>query len=178
LQQTTDTDPEAMLTSGKVAMRYCGSWEPEELAAVPYGKANLDVAPLPKGPAGNREYYSNGLANVIAAKTKHPEQAWQFVQFLGSAKAAQIQAQTGTVIPAYKGHAEAYAKAMPQYDMQVFIDALPNSKPYPASVNSTAWSDYAVQQFAAAWTGKASVAEVARQVASKMDQDLAKEQQH
>lgn len=175
LQQTTDTDPEAMLTSGKVAMRYCGSWEPEELAAVPYGKSNLDVAPLPKGPSGNREFYSNGLANVIAAKTEHPQQAWQFVQFLGSKQAAQIQASTGTVIPAYKGQATAYAKAMPQYDMQVFIDALPNSKPFPASENSTAWSDYAIQQFARAWTGKSSVSDVAHQVATKMNQDLASE---
>lgn len=176
LQQTTDTDPEAMLTSGKVAMRYCGSWEPEELAAVPYGKANLDVAPLPKGPKGNREFYSNGLGNVIEAKTKHPEQAWEFVDFLGSKQAAELQAQTGTVIPAYKGAAAPYAKSMPQYDMQVFVDALPDSKPFPASENTTAWSDYATQQLANAWTGKSSVADVAKQIAAKMNQDLSSEQ--
>jgi multiple sugar transport system substrate-binding protein len=176
LQQTTDTDPEAMLTSGKVAMRYCGSWEPEELATVPYGKANLDVAPLPKGPAGNRDFYSNGLANVIAAKTKYPRQAWEFVQFLGSKQAAQIQAKTGTVIPAFKGQASEYAKAMPQYHLQVFIDALPNSKPFPASENSRAWSDYMIQQFATAWTGKSTVADVAHEAATKMNQALAAEQ--
>ena len=176
LQQTTDTDPEAMLTSGKVAMRYCGSWEPEELAAVPYGKANLDVAPMPIGPAGNRDFYSNGLANVIAAKTKHPQQTWQFVHFLGSKRAAEIEAQTGTVIPAFKGEAAAYANAMPEYNMKVFVDALPNSKPFPASVNTDAWRNYATQQFANAWTGKSSVTDVAKQVASKMNQDLAAEQ--
>jgi multiple sugar transport system substrate-binding protein len=175
LQQTTDTDPQAMLTSGKVAMRFCGSWEPEEIGAVPYGKTNIDFAPLPLGPNGNRDYYSNGLANVIAAKSKHPDQAWEFVKFLGSAQAAQIQAKTGTVIPAYKGQATAYAQAMPQYDMKVFLDALPNSKPYPASENTTAWQDYATQQFANAWTGKATVSDVAHQVATKMNQDLASE---
>ena len=178
LQQTTDTDPEAMLTSGKVAMRYCGSWEPETLAAVPYGKANLDFAPLPKGPAGNRNFYANGLGNVIEAKTKHPQQAWQFVQFLGSKRAAQIQAETGTVIPAFKGQAAAYAKAMPEYHMQVFVDSLPNSTLYPSSQNTLAWQDYAFQQFAKAWTGKSSVTDVARQVATKMNQDLAAEQKH
>jgi multiple sugar transport system substrate-binding protein len=178
LQQTTETDPLAMLTSGKVAMYYCGSWEPEEIAAVPYGKANINIAPLPKGPAGNRNFYANGLGNVIEAKTKHPQQAWEFVQFLGSKQAAQIQSRTGTVIPAFKGAAASYAKAIPEFDMQVLLDSLPNSTLYPSSKNTLAWQDYAIQQFANAWTGKSSVADVARRVAKKMNQDLAAEQQH
>lgn len=175
LQQTTDTDPQAMLTSGKVAMRYCGSWEPEEIAAVPYGKANIDVAPLPTGPSGNRDYYSNGLANVISAKTKHKDEAWEFLQFLGSKQAAQIQSTTGTVIPAYKGEADAYTKAMPEFDMKVFVDQLQYAKPFPASLKTDAWRNYATQEFANAWTGKTTVANAARSVATKMNQDLATE---
>jgi multiple sugar transport system substrate-binding protein len=175
LQQTTDTDPLAMLTSGKVAMRYCGSWEPEEIAAVPYGKANIDIAPLPAGPDGNRNYYSNGLANSMSAKTQHREQAWEFLQFLGSERAAEIQAKTGTVIPAYDGHAAAYAKAMPEFDLQVFVDQLKYAQPFPASTDTAAWRDDATKQFAAAWTGKASVDEVSRSVASKMNDALSKE---
>lgn len=175
LQQTTDTDPEAMLTSGKVAMEYCGSWEPEEIAAVPYGKANIDIAPMPLGPAGNRDYYSNGLANVISAKTKHPDQAWQFVQFLGSKRAAQIQAKTGTVIPAFKGQAGAYAKASPEFNMKALVDVLPYAKPFPASLKTDAWRNYAIQQFANAWTGKSPVSAVAHDVANRMNQDLATE---
>jgi multiple sugar transport system substrate-binding protein len=175
LQQTTDTDPLAMLTSGKVAMRYCGSWEPEEIAAVPYGKANIDVAPLPAGPGGNRSYYSNGLANSLSAKTKHPDQAWEFLQFLGSEKAAEIQAKTGTVIPAYQGHADAYAKAMPEFHLQVFVDHLKYAQPFPASTDTAAWRDAATKQFADAWTGKAPVADVSKRVADTMNQALAKE---
>ncbi|MFD3406560.1 ABC transporter substrate-binding protein [Kribbella sp. NPDC058693] len=176
LQQTTDTDPLAMLTSGKVAMRYCGSWEPEEIAAVPYGKANIGIAPLPAGPGGNRNYYSNGLANSMSAKTKHPDQAWEFLQFLGSDRAAEIQAKTGTVIPAYQGHADAYAKAMPEFDLQVFVDHLKYAQPFPASTDTAAWRDAATKQFADAWTGKSSVADVSRHVAETMNGALAKEQ--
>ncbi|MFG1622018.1 ABC transporter substrate-binding protein [Kribbella sp. NPDC049227] len=175
LQQTTDTDPLAMLTSGKVAMRYCGSWEPEEIAAVPYGKANIGIAPLPAGPTGKRDYYSNGLANSISAKTKHPEQAWQFLQFLGSERAAEIQAKTGTVIPAYQGHADAYAKAMPEFDLQVFVDHLKYAQPFPASTDTSVWRDEVTKQFAEAWTGKAPVADVARSVAETMNTALSKE---
>lgn len=176
LQQTTETDPLAMLTSGKVAMRYCGSWEPEEIAAVPYGKANIDVAPLPAGPGGNRDYYSNGLANSMSAKTEHPEQTWEFLQFLGSERAAEIQAKTGTVIPAYQGHAAAYAKAMPEFDLQVFVDHLKYAQPFPASTDTSVWRDDATKQFADAWTGKASVSDVSRRVAQTMNEALSKEE--
>ena len=177
LQQMTDTSPEAMLTSGKVAMMYCGSWEPNILVQVPYGKTNLDVAPLPKGPEGNRDFYSNGLGNVIEAKTKHPQEAWQFLQFLGSKQAAQIQAKTGVNVVAFKGQAGPFAKAIPGYHLQVLIDSLQNSTLYPSSKDTVAWQDYAEQQLASAWTGKSSVDDVARQVATKMNQDLAAEQQ-
>lgn len=176
LAQTTETDALSMLTSGKIAMYYCGSWEPEEIAAVPYGKANINVAPLPTGPSGNRDFYANGLGNVINAKTKHPQQAWQFVQFLGSKQAAEIQAKTGTVIPAFKGASALYAKSMPEFDMQVFVDSLPNSRPYPSSNNTLAWQNMAIQVLAPAWTGKSSVPQVVKQVATKMNQDLAAEQ--
>lgn len=175
LQQTTDTDPLAMLTSGKVAMRYCGSWEPEEIAAVPYGKANIGIAPLPAGPTGKRDYYSNGLANSISAKTKHPEQAWQFLQFLGSERAAEIQAKTGTVIPAYQGHADAYAKAMPEFDLKVFVDHLKYAQPFPASTDTSVWRDEVTKQFAEAWTGKAPVGDVSKRVAETMNTALSKE---
>jgi len=175
LQQTTDTDPLAMLTSGKIAMRYCGSWEPEEIAAVPYGKANIRIAPLPLGPQGNRKYYSNGLANEIAAKSKHPEQAWQFVQYLSSKESAAIQAKTGTVIPAYKGQAEAYAEAMPEFDLHVMLDHLAEAEPFPASADTAKWRDYATQQFSDAFTGKTSTAAVSQRVATQMNEMLSKE---
>ncbi len=175
LQQTTDTDPLALLTSGKIAMRYCGSWEPEEIAAVPYGKANIDIAPLPLGPNGNRNYYSNGLANEISAKSKHPEQAWQFVQYLSSKESAALQAETGTVIPAYKGQAEAYAKAMPEFDLHVMLDHLESAEPFPASADTAKWRDYATQQFASAFTGKSPTAAVSQTVATRMNELLGEE---
>lgn len=174
VQQTTDTDPLAMLTSGKIAMRYCGSWEPEEIAAVPYGKANIAIAPLPLGPDGNRKYYSNGLANEISAKSKHPEQAWELVQYLSTPESAALQAQTGTVIPAYKGQAQAYADAMPEFDLHVMLDHLDSAEPFPASANTKEWRDYATQQFNDAFTGKSSTAAVSQQVATQMNEMLAK----
>ena len=109
LQQMTDTDVDTMFQSGKVAMIYEGSWAATQFNGVPYAKANAQVAPMPKGaqPGG----VTNGLANVISAKTAHPDQAWEFVKFLGSKRAADIQAETGTVIPAYNGTADVVGRS-------------------------------------------------------------------
>ena len=173
LQQMTDTDPLAMFTSGKVAMYYGGSWDPVAIAAVPYAKANVDVAPLPMGV--NRTFFASSLGNVIFGKTSHPKEAWEFVKFLGSKGAADIQAKTGTVIPAYKGQETAYARSMPQLHLQVFIDQLPYAKTFPSSVDSAVWRDFAIKEFASAWTGQEPVAQVAKRVAEQMNAALAKE---
>ncbi len=57
-----------------------------------YTKDNVDVTALP---AGEKEaVIIHGLGNVIAANTKHPEEAWKFSKFLGSEEAHIIQAET------------------------------------------------------------------------------------
>ena len=173
LQQMTDTDALTMFTSGKTAMYYAGSWDPVAINAVPYTKANADVAPLPKGL--NNTFYANGLGNVVYAKTKYPTEAWKFTKFLGSKQAADIQAATGTVIPAYKGESAAYARSMPHFQMQNFIDQLPNGKTFPNSVDTAVWGDYALKEFAPAWSGQMSVAAVTKNVAAQMNAALAKE---
>ena len=173
LQQMTDTDPDSMFTSGKVAMIYEGSWAAAEFADIPYAKANADVAPMPKldKPGG----VSNGLGNVMSAKTKHPDQAWKFLEFLGSKKAEEAQADAGIVIPAYKGTADGWVKAFPGYHLQVFVDALDHSSQYPSSLNSAVWQDAATAEFNKAWTGDESVPDAAKKVAAMMDKALAAE---
>ena len=69
-------------------------------------------APAP-GRAGEATII-HGLANVISAKTEHPEEAWQFVKFLGSERAAEIQASERRPIPAYKGTQGAWVSAHPR----------------------------------------------------------------
>lgn len=173
LQQMTDTAAEQLFEAGKVAMYYDGSWAAEELKAVPYARKHADVAPIPKNKV--RMTVSNGLANVIYAKTKHPDQAWKFVQFLGSKRAADIQANTGTVIPATKGSQQAWVKANPQFNAQVFVDELKHSYAFPVSVNTPAWRDYATTHFTDAWSGKTPTEQVCKDIANHMNDVLAKE---
>jgi len=175
LAQMTDTAPLDMFTSGKVAMLYGGSWSVLSMVNIPYAKENVDVAPMPKGEQVGG--VSNGLGNAIYAKTKHPIEAWQFVKFLGSKEAADILAATGAVIPAYKGTTDAWVKATPEFHLQTFVDELAFTSAYPSSVSSAAWSDFALKEFAAAWSGQESVEDAAKHVADEMNAALAKENQ-
>jgi multiple sugar transport system substrate-binding protein len=173
LQQLTDTDALSLFTSGKVAMYYGGSWDPVAIADVPAAKAFTDVAPLPRG--ATSKFYSNGLANSIYARTPHPDEAWQFVSFLSSKRANEIQATTGTVIPAYQGQAGNYVNALSWMKAQVLIDQLSGALPFPVSERTSVWRRPATAEFAKAWAGQEPVADVAKRVTEQMNAALAKE---
>lgn len=175
LQQLTDTEALSLFTSGKLAMYYGGSWDPVAIAEVPAAKAFTDVAPLPKGPDGSGKYYSNGLANSIYVNTPHPEEAWQFVSFLSSKRANEIQSTTGTVIPAYNGQAGGYVAALSWMNAQALIDQLPSALPFPVSENTPVWRRNATAEFAKAWTGEETVEAVGARVAGQMNEALAAE---
>jgi multiple sugar transport system substrate-binding protein len=154
-------------------MHYNGSWAAIQFSQDKAFAKKIGVVPTPKGskPGG----VINGLANVMYARTKHPEASWKFLQFLGSKEAAELQASTGTVIPATKGTTDAWVKAYPDFQAQSFIDSLEIGSPMPASLNTAEWRSYATQEFTKAFTGQEPVETVAKRVAAKMNEVLAKE---
>jgi len=174
IQQMTDTSPVSLFESGKVAMLYDGSW-----MAIEYGKTNeytkdkVDVAVLPKGV--KQAVIIHGLGYCINAKTKNPEEAWLFVQYLGGKEAAVVQAETGTVIPAFKGTQELWVESMPSLNLKVFIDMLSYSVPLAGSINTPKWWDVETKYFTQAWTGKISIEDAAKQVATEMNALLSAE---
>ncbi|NUP47365.1 MAG: sugar ABC transporter substrate-binding protein [Catenulispora sp.] len=172
-QQMTDTQPDQLFASGKVAMFTDGDYDLPEYK----GAAGLDadVAPLPAGPDGKKATVINGLGNVIYAKTKHPEAAWEWVKYLGSKEANEIQAKTGTVIPAYNGLSAEWVASAPQYHLQVFIDQLNDAVPYPVSKNTAAWSKPMQDTLDQIWGGKLDLQTGAKQIADQMNAALAKE---
>jgi multiple sugar transport system substrate-binding protein len=177
LAQQTDTEPSQMFTAGKVAMLYEGSWNAAEFDLVPYAQENIDVAPLPQGeqPGG----VVNGLANVLFANSPHPEEAKKFLAFLGSEEAAQIQADTGIVIPAFKGEEiqQAWVESFPNYNLASFLPGLEYGMPLPSSLNTAEWAGYAEEEFTKAWSLQEPVDVVAKRVADHMNEVLAAEQE-
>ncbi|MEU6263605.1 ABC transporter substrate-binding protein [Saccharopolyspora shandongensis] len=173
LQSMTDTFPAQMFESGKVAMYYGGSWNAIEFANNDYTKSNADVAVLPKGE--KRAVALHGLANVVSAKAKHPAEATQFAEFLGSKEAGDIQAQTGAVIPAFNATQDAWVKSMPQFHLQSYLDELSYAVPYPTSKNTDAWQQQESRVLGPAWTGDKDAATAARDMAALMNTALRKE---
>ena len=86
-------------------------------------KQQYAFAPLPTGPAG-RKTAINGLSDAIYAGTKHPDQAWAWVKFLGSAACQDIVGEKAVVFPAVKSATD---KALAAHkaagrDVHVFTD--------------------------------------------------------
>lgn len=172
MQQLTDTSADDMFTSKKVAMTWSGSW-----SAGPYAKAldaDLGLTALPMGPVSN-QCVIHGLANVIPANVKNRDAAQAFVAFLGSKKAAEIQAESGTVIPAFNDTQDAWVKSVPSVDLNIFLDAAAKASPYPASKNTSAWNQFETGLLPAAFAGSKPVPEVAKELAAKMNDTLSKE---
>ncbi|MCK2213536.1 extracellular solute-binding protein [Actinomadura sp. ATCC 31491] len=174
IKQTQDTDPIQLFQNGKLAMFWDGSYD-----AIAYNGTeglNAGVAPLPAGPKGKATII-HGLANVVYAKSKHPDQAWEFVKFLGSEAANRIQAESGAVIPAYTGLEETWVRSMPKLDLKVFVDQVPDAVPYPRSLNTAAWSAKESELLSQAFSGAKDLDATARELAAFMNDALAKEAQ-
>ncbi|MBB6674050.1 ABC transporter substrate-binding protein [Cohnella nanjingensis] len=170
LAQMTDTNPKDLFKSGKVAMLMDGSWNVKDFATTEYTKANADVAVLPKDKV--RSGIIHGLGNVAAANTKHPKEAWEFLKFLGSKDAAEIQAKDGTALPAVSGGEELWLKSVPAFHLQAFVDMAKVSVQYPATLHSDKWDGLEKETLKSAYTGESSAADAAKLLGEKIDETL------
>jgi multiple sugar transport system substrate-binding protein len=170
-QQMTDTNPEDFFLSGKSAMFQNGSWAAVAYADNPDIAEKVNVAPLPAGAEGNQSVI-HGIGNVANAKSEHLEVAEQFAAFASGETAAKIQAETGTVIPAFNGTQDAWVDALPQYDLQVYIDALATAVPYPVSKNTAAWTALESEVLSQVWAGALTPEDGLQQLADEMQAAL------
>lgn len=88
------------LIAGNAALVPNGSW----MTGYVFGSASDSftpaVAPTPIGPDGARGSMLNGLADNIAVTTAHPDEAWEWVKYLGSAACQDVVADAAVVFPA------------------------------------------------------------------------------
>lgn len=160
-----------LFESGRLAMALFGSWNVANNTAVDYVRENCDVAVLPQGKQRASVY--NGLANAVSAKTKNQEEAWKFVEFLGSEEANIIQAESGAAIPAYEGTADKWVEATSQFNTKVFIDMLDYSEILPYSNNSAKWKAIEEESLPKVWNGDISVEEALKQLDKDIEAVLA-----
>jgi len=173
LQQLSDTEAVTQFQQGKVAMYMSGAYWALQFYNDEAFRANVGVAPLPLGPAG-RTTVSSGITNVGYANTEHPEEVAKFLLFASGERAAQIQAESGAVLPAFAGTSQTWMDAMPEFtDLQVFIDAIEYSVPLPVQGNAAEWQGLQTEFLTAAWNGETSAADAAKAYKAAIDEVLA-----
>jgi multiple sugar transport system substrate-binding protein len=89
---------DAVMDAGQGAITVTGSWTITSYLSAT-AKQKYAFAPLPTGPAG-RKTAINGLSDAIYAGTKHKDEAWKWVKFLGSADCQNLVAANAVVFPA------------------------------------------------------------------------------
>jgi multiple sugar transport system substrate-binding protein len=170
--QLSDTPQDQWFINSKSAMFWSGTWVNAELLASPV-KDQIALAPLPKGERAATVIH--GLANVVAKDSKNKAAAIAFQNYLAGKEAAQIQAEMGAANPAFNDTQQAFVKSAP-WDLNIFLtEANDSSFPYPISKNTAAWNKFESDLLPDAFDGKRPVAEVAKELADKMNAALAKE---
>jgi multiple sugar transport system substrate-binding protein len=172
MSQLSDTPQDQWFINGKAAMFWSGTWSNAELL-----KSNvvddIAVAPLPKGE--RQATVIHGLANVVAKDSKNKAAAQAFQNYLAGKQAALTQAKMGAANPAFNDTQKAFVDSAP-YDLNIFETAATDySFPYPISKNTAAWNKLENDLLPEAFDGKRPVADVAKELAKKMNAALADE---
>lgn len=170
MAQMSDTSPDQLFASGKVAMLWGGSWWEPEMATSPVAKS-ISVVQLPSDV--KKAGIINGLTYAMAANGKNQAAATTFITYLGSEAAAETQARVGGAIPAFNGTQTAWVNSVPSFDLKVFIDSLKYAVPETLTSNTTAWTDAEGKDLQAAFSGQTPTDQVAKQLTASVNKILA-----
>ena len=149
-----------------------GNWEAALLQDSPV-REQLGVAPLIHG--AEEANVIHGIGCAMSARSRHKPAASAFLAFLGSEEAHRIQAEAGAANPAFLGTNDAYVEAIPEFSLDVFVDAAETARAYPASQNTSAWLQLEELLFPKILGGDGRLEATAAELAERMDGVLADE---
>jgi fructooligosaccharide transport system substrate-binding protein len=112
--------PPAPFETDKLGMTILGSWAISELQQTPGFVLGEDygVAPLPKGK--HQVVPNGGWALGISSKTKHPEEAWEFVKFATGYEGSKLFAEISGDLPARYSVARDFPE-LNEYPKNIFV---------------------------------------------------------
>lgn len=120
--QQSSLGTDAVMKNGSAASTIQGSW----VMGTYLGEdspVKFAFAKLPAGPKG-RFTATNGLSDAIWSGTKHPDQAFEWVKYLGSAECQDIVAKGARVFPAISSSTNIAMEAFKEqgYDPTPFVE--------------------------------------------------------
>lgn len=164
------------IQNGQCAMGLFGSWNLSGFADNEFMSENFDCAVLPSSNDGARASIFNGLGNAVAATTKHPDEAWKWVEYLSSEAGQKRQAELGVAISAYEGTADAWTQAYPDFNVKCYIDMVEYAQIRPYSHQTSVWEDKAYELLKGAYAGKEDLQAACQKTAEMMNGAIAEEQ--
>jgi ABC-type glycerol-3-phosphate transport system substrate-binding protein len=130
----TGAEADSLFSAGKAAMEINGPW-----AAPGYKSAGIDlgIATIPTGASGQSITLGSTAPLAISAKTKHAQQAQEFVAYWTS-KTAQLKFSQTTGFPPLRTDLNDDAQLKADPIVSVFAGQVPNSRLYlPQVPNAT-----------------------------------------
>ncbi len=107
------------LIAGKVALSSNGSWMTGYIFSQGNEQFTPTLVPTPVGPTGERASMYNGLADNIFVGTEHPDEAWQWVKYMGTTDCQDVVASYAVVFPAIPSSTEKAVAAMGELGIDV-----------------------------------------------------------
>jgi multiple sugar transport system substrate-binding protein len=137
-------------------------------------KFKWDVAPMPKGPAGQATSV-NSAGFVVGKASKNPDAAFEFLKYVLSEPAQKRLAELGFACPVLKSVAESdsFLKQKIQIDQKVFLDSLAYAHMKPVFKGYDEWSSAIGDGMAPVWTGEAELNPTLDEVVKAADEVLA-----
>lgn len=97
------------------------------------GSFDWNIGPRPLGPGGSRGYYLASDMFGINAHTKHPEEAWRFVQYLVSQKGREVDMRIMGRAPVRRSLYPMYADLYSDKNTLYFVEGMSDSVLSPAN---------------------------------------------
>lgn len=172
---TGDAERGEAFQNGLVAMAFFGSWNLSGFAENDYITDNCDVAVLPKSNDGGKASIFNGPGNCIAANTKHPDEAWKWIEYLSNEQGQKKQAELGIAISAYNGTAQAWTNAYSKFNVKSYLDMVEYAQIRPYTNQTSVWEDKAYELLTNVYTNGGDIEAACKNVATMMNDAIAQE---
>ncbi|MDI6783041.1 MAG: sugar ABC transporter substrate-binding protein [bacterium] len=166
-----------LMAAGRLGMYVNGSWMISELRKK--AKFRWDVAPVPKGPT-ERATVLFTVGMVIPTGSKHPEEAWELLKYLGGPAGQSFFGSTkiASGIPAIKSIAESTVfidSSLPPEHIDVLLQAAAEyARPLRLSPQMNEIYELLIPATDELWLGKKTAKQIAAELKPKIDKILAK----
>ena len=141
-----------ILAQNTAAITFDGDWDLDTYqTSLPAG--SWGVAALPTGPKGSGTVF-NGLTDAIYAGTKHPAEAWELEQWLGSEASEKIVTDSGTVWAAIPSLDPGFISAWKAKGIDVspfYQESQGTTIGYPLTTSGTAFTNVVLKDMNQVW---------------------------